>query len=78
MRRRPTALRLVRVASGIPLYEVALASGIDPPRLSRIERGLVAGREEEIARILKALGPAASASMGAALRFLHSLERVES
>jgi len=70
MRRRPTSLRLARVAAGIPLKAISARTGIGLPRLSRIERAMVRPTEEEIARILSALGPDATATLAAARRLL--------
>ena len=74
MRSRPSVLRVLRVASGLQLYEVAEATNIDQPRLSRIERGLVAPTAVEVRRIIAALGPEADAALEPAERLLDSLQ----
>ena len=70
MRRRPTSLRVIRVAAGISLTEISRRTGIGMPRLGRIERAIVRPTEEELARMLSALGPDAAAALKAARRLL--------
>lgn len=48
-------LRAKRVLSGLTLYDVWIVSGIDPPRLSLIERGFKRLKPEEIPKLAKAL-----------------------
>ena len=49
-----TPIRQIRIAAGLSLREVARRSGINPGRLSVIERG-VSPTDDEAARILAAL-----------------------
>ena len=49
-----TPLRQIRLAAGLKLREVSRRTGINPGRLSIIERG-VTPTEDEAARILAAL-----------------------
>ena len=49
-----TPLRQIRLAAGLSLREVARRSGVNPGRLSIIERG-VSPSPEEAAKILAAL-----------------------
>ena len=53
-----TPLRQVRIAAGLSLRETARRAGINPGRLSIIERG-VSPTADEAARILAALQPSA-------------------
>lgn len=48
-------LRLERVRRGMQLQEVALAAGMQPPQLSKIERGDTSPRWTTIERIVRAL-----------------------
>ena len=74
MRRRPTVLRLIRVAAGVPLCEMAEATRIDVPRLSRLERGQFEPTEWEVRAILRALGPAAIQDLRQLVRLLEQME----
>lgn len=56
----PTTLRERRQAQGLSLREVARRSGINPGRLSVIERG-VTPSVNELRRIMEALGEPISA-----------------
>ena len=49
-----TPIRQIRLAAGLTLREVARRTGINPGRLSIIERG-VSPTDDEAARILAAL-----------------------
>ena len=70
MQRRPTVLRLIRVAAGLPLCELAEVVRIDVPRLSRLERGQLEPTEWEARAILRALGSEAVEALREALAFL--------
>jgi len=52
----PPPLRAVREARGKSLRSVARASGVDPARISKIERGLVVPTVRELLRLGRVLG----------------------
>jgi len=70
MRRRPTLLRVIRVAAGISLTEISEKTGIGLPRLGRIERRIIKPTADELKSIISALGPDAAEALGAARRLL--------
>ena len=79
MRRRPTSIRVLRVAAGIPLKEISRRTSIGMPRLGRIERGLIVPRREEASKILDALS-AEGVEVGAleeARRFLRKIGPID-
>jgi transcriptional regulator with XRE-family HTH domain len=51
-----TKLRLARLLAGLSQFEAGLETGIDQPRLSLYERGLVRPKPEHLARLAKAYG----------------------
>ena len=53
-------LRIKRFLSELTLYDLGLRTGVDPARLSLIERGYKIPRPDEKARLANALGCASS------------------
>lgn len=49
-------LKLARVSAGLTQFDVYVRTGIQPGRLSMLERGLVAPRDVESAALARALG----------------------
>lgn len=54
-------IRATRIARGQSAYSIARAAGIQPPRLSLIERGRIPPNPEEREALAEALGVEASA-----------------
>ena len=67
-------LRLLRIASGMPQFEVADAALLDPAKLSRIERGLCLTTPAEMERILNVLGPRAASALPTAEQLIDLLD----